>query len=134
MSQMQVEADRMDLCQSGEHFRTLPGPAVAGGCKPPDYSKQVFTRADGTEEESAGLYYVLHRGEKLACFCQGGCGIGDPFERDVESVREDVLNEIVSLEKAHELYGVLIDSKTLEVDKAATEKQRAKRKRAKSKS
>jgi N-methylhydantoinase B len=129
-----LEADHMDLCQSGEHFRTLPCPAVAGGCKPPDYNKQVFTRADGTEEESAGLYYVLHRDEKLACFCQGGCGVGDPFERDVESVREDVLNEIVSLEKAHELYGVLIGSKTLEVDKAATEKQRAKRKRAKSKS
>ncbi len=129
-----LEADRMDLCQSGEHFRTLPGPAVAGGCKPPNYNKQVFTRTNGIVEESAGLYYVLHRGETLACFCQGGCGVGDPLERDVESVRKDVLNEIISLENARELYGVLIDSKTFEVGQAATEKLRAERKREKSKS
>ena len=120
----------MDLCQTGEHFRTLPVPAVAGGCQPPDYCKQIFTRADGTQEESAGLYYVLHRDEKLACFCNGGCGVGPPLEREVESVKKDVLNDLVSIEKAREIYGVVIDPKTLEIDNAATEKLRSEMKKS----
>ncbi len=123
-----LEADTMDLCQTGEHFRTLPSPAVAGGYPPPDYNKQIFYRKDGTVEESAGLYYVLNRGEKLACFCQGGCGVGDPLDRNVEAVREDVRNGIVSPRQAEAMYGVVIEPETLEVDVAATEALRAKKK------
>ena len=50
----------------------------------------------------------------------GGGGVGRPYERDPELVREDVINEFVSLERAREDYGVIIDPNTLSVDYKAT--------------
>lgn len=124
-----LEADEMSLAHIGEHYRTLPGPAVAGGRRPPHYSKQIFTRANGEEEEGGGALYVLKMGEKLACYCQGGCGVGDPLDREVESVKKDVLNDIVSPESAREIYGVVLNPKTLEIDKAASKKLRLEKKK-----
>ena len=121
-----LEADAMHLCQSGEHFTTLPTPAVAGGCPPPDYNKQIFYRENGAVERSAGLYYVLNRGDTLACFCQGGCGVGDPLDRDTIKVEEDVRNELVSVDKAAEHYGVVFDPETATVDEELTRKLRQK--------
>jgi N-methylhydantoinase B len=123
-----LEADKMDLCQIGEYYRTMPGPAVAGGRTPPNFSKQVFYRANGVEEEGGGLFYILNRDETLACHCMGGCGVGDPAEREIEDVKKDVMNEIISLDSARDIYGVVIDPKTFEVDKTATEKLRSEKK------
>lgn len=54
----------------------------------------------------------------------GGGGYGNPLERDVQAVLDDVLDEIVSIESAREHYGVVIDSRKLVVDSAATAKLR----------
>jgi len=124
-----LEADEMDLAESGEHYRTLPGPAVAGGHRPPKNSLKIITRADGRQEEGTELFSVLKRGEELACYCQGGCGVGDPLDREIEIVRKDVLNEIVSPEKAREIYGVAMDPKTLEVNEAETQELRSEMKK-----
>lgn len=60
-------------------------------------------------------------------FCQpGGGGYGDPFEREEELVESDVRNEYVSIAKAREDYGVVIDPQTLKVDPVATRKLRGK--------
>ena len=122
-----LEADAMHLCQQGEHFRTLPSPAVAGGYPPSDYSRQIFYRVNGTVQESAGLYYVLNRGDKLRCLCQGGCGVGNPLERDVLSVDEDVRNELVSVDRAASDYGVVVDPNTSKVDEESTLELRERR-------
>ena len=37
-----------------------------------------------------------------------GGGFGDPFARDAERVRDDVLNELVSREAAERDYGVVL--------------------------
>lgn len=50
----------------------------------------------------------------------GGGGYGDPYERDPEAVREDALDEYVSIEAAARDYGVVIDPKTLKIDRKAT--------------
>jgi len=55
----------------------------------------------------------------------GGCGVGDPRARDVEAVLSDVVNEYVSLQRARDEYGVVIDPRTLTVDIAATAALRA---------
>jgi N-methylhydantoinase B len=57
----------------------------------------------------------------------GGGGYGDPFQRPAEKILEDVKNEVVSIKNARNLYGVVIDEKTLTVDETATEKLRGKR-------
>ncbi len=57
----------------------------------------------------------------------GGGGFGNPLDRDPERVREDVLNEYVSLEGAARDYGVALKPDTLEADADATRRLRASR-------
>ena len=54
----------------------------------------------------------------------GGGGWGDPLERDVNLIKMDVLNEKVSIKRARDVYGVVIDEKTMEVDLTETKKLR----------
>jgi N-methylhydantoinase B len=63
----------------------------------------------------------LAPGDVVIMDAAGGGGYGDPLERDPEMVREDVIQGYVSLEKAGEDYGVVIDPMTMKVDAAATE-------------
>ena len=56
----------------------------------------------------------------------GGGGYGDPYERDPEHVRSDVLDGYVSREAAERDYGVVLDD-VLAVDVSATEQLRASR-------
>ncbi len=56
----------------------------------------------------------------------GGGGVGDPFERPIEKVLEDVQNGYVSIDGARLDYGVAINSKLFEVDLIATRKLRDK--------
>ena len=54
----------------------------------------------------------------------GGGGFGSPLERPPESVRADVRDELVSVAQAAEVYGVVLDATTLEVDQATTAARR----------
>ncbi|WP_375259014.1 hydantoinase B/oxoprolinase family protein [Citreimonas sp.] len=74
--------------------------------------------------------YPVHTGDEFARPTAGGGGFGDPLERDVDKVREDVIDDYVSVERAARDYGVVIteidaDLCEYEVDTAATEKLRA---------
>jgi N-methylhydantoinase B len=50
----------------------------------------------------------------------GGGGWGLALERDPQAVAQDVKNDKVSLEAAHQDYGVVLDKRTLAVDEDAT--------------
>jgi N-methylhydantoinase B len=63
-------------------------------------------------------------GDVVVIDVAGGGGFGDPLDRDPEMVQEDVIQGYVSLEKAKEDYGVVIDTATLMVGTAATEELR----------
>ena len=65
----------------------------------------------------AGTLYVQEAG--------GGGGYGDPRERPAELVREEVRNEVISIEAARRIYGVVLDVHTLEIDEDATRRLRA---------
>jgi N-methylhydantoinase B len=71
----------------------------------------------------------LGPGERLYVVKGGGGGWGDPLERDPTAVREDVLDEYVSPERARADYGVILDPATLEIDWHATTAERAGRNR-----
>ena len=58
----------------------------------------------------------------------GGGGSGDPLERDVGRVRDDVARGYVSLEAAREDYGVALD-RDLDIDAHATARLRGKKTR-----
>lgn len=66
----------------------------------------------------------LAPGDVVIMDAAGGGGYGESLDRDPERVREDVIQGYVSLEKAREDYGVVIDPGIMEVDVAATEKLR----------
>ena len=51
----------------------------------------------------------------------GGGGYGHPGDRDPDLVAEDVLQGYVSIMRAKEEYGVVINPETLTVDAEATE-------------
>jgi N-methylhydantoinase B len=59
----------------------------------------------------------------------GGAGWGDPLERSPENVRDDVLDEYVSIEAARTEYGVVllgsVEDCDVEIDGEATERLRA---------
>ena len=54
----------------------------------------------------------------------GGGGVGHPVDREIEKVAWDALNEYITVETARNIYGVVLDPKTFEIDHKATEKLR----------
>jgi N-methylhydantoinase B len=81
----------------------------------------------GTLDELGGIHTVLpyanfeiKENDVLYYTLGMGGGYGSPLDRDPAAVRKDVENELVSPEAAFEVYGVVIDADTLELDMAAT--------------
>lgn len=58
-------------------------------------------------------------------FSAGGAGYGDPLEADPDSVAEDVLNQVITVETAKRIYKVVYSEQTLQVDRERTEELRA---------
>jgi N-methylhydantoinase B len=69
-------------------------------------------------------------GDTVIIDVAGGGGYGNPYERDVALVESDVTNGYVSVEKAKEDYGVVIDPKTMTSEPEETTKLRESLKKA----
>jgi N-methylhydantoinase B len=66
----------------------------------------------------------LRQGDLLRIMTPGGGGWGDPLDREVARVRDDVLDGFVSLESARQDYGVVLDPQSGAVDEPATRQLR----------
>jgi N-methylhydantoinase B len=86
--------------------------------RPPDGESYRCTSKDLVTGVPEGTLYVQEAG--------GGGGYGDPLQRPVDKVVAEVKNGIISVEKARELYGVVVDDKTMALDETATSKERKK--------
>jgi N-methylhydantoinase B len=77
---------------------------------------------------------LLKPNERLVTHHATGGGYGDPLDRDPELVRWDAREGYISLERAREVYGVVLDTKIEQyaVVCEATEELRRKLKSAKS--
>jgi N-methylhydantoinase B len=73
------------------------------------------------------LVAQLKTGDAFRVRSGGGGGYGSPLDRPVADVAADVRQGYVTLQAAAELYGVVIDPDTREIDTAATERLRAAR-------
>ena len=83
----------------------------------PDGTTYRTTTKDLVLDVPEGTQYLQKAG--------GGGGYGDPFLRPVEMVCCEVQDGIVSLRAARDLYGVVLDPDTLEIDASLTAKLRA---------
>ena len=81
-------------------------------------------RADGTNESlpSKIPYRQLGKGDRLIAHGPCGGGYGDPLERSVEEVLEDVLDGLTHVDAARERYGVVIRSRAVDVEATAAER------------
>jgi len=91
------------------------------GAGPGAMAKFTVNEKDG---DPSGLT-LCQQGDVIQFLSAGGGGYGDALKRDPEAVEQDVINGYVSIEKAREDYGVVIDPATLKVDLDATENVRS---------
>jgi N-methylhydantoinase B len=100
------------------------GDVVAGfgaqGGSPSPPCRTFIMRGDEQIRVKPHRLVEIKNGDVMVKISSGGGGVGSPFERDVERVREDVVNELVSIAAAHDEYGVVIDPQSFEIDLAAT--------------
>ncbi|MFC1979479.1 hydantoinase B/oxoprolinase family protein [Chloroflexota bacterium] len=99
---------------------------LLGGKEPPRTEVFLHKKDSQTEIIDVYMFYDIEEGDIYEHYVMGGAGFGDPLERDTEKVQQDVRDGYVSVEAAAKDYGVVIDSLTLQVDCAATEKLRHK--------
>jgi N-methylhydantoinase B len=118
-----------------ETSRTREGsPGVNGGGNA-SRQRQLRKLAEGDVQTIGGLdddgnWYPqmlgnvgFNPGEAFVFESGGGGGWGNPFERDPNLVLEDVRNELVSRERAADIYGVVINE-ALQLDADATANRR----------
>lgn len=115
-----------------ETSRTLEGSPGAAGGLASAVQRSSHIRADGRTAVIGGIddegnwhnpLLASHKfgaGETFMFESTGGGGWGNPKQRAVRDVLEDVLDEYISIDAAKDLYGVAIDPATLTVDEAAT--------------
>ncbi|ELY38987.1 hydantoinase B/oxoprolinase family protein [Natronorubrum tibetense] len=91
----------------------------------------VSLTRDGETEDMGTVFSnrPIEEGDAFVRPSSGGGGFGDPLERDPEAVREDVIDDYVSIERAETDYGVVIDAVDpdlceYEIDREATEQAR----------
>jgi N-methylhydantoinase B len=106
----------------GIHKVTAPFGLEGGKAAPPH---QLSLRKGGQviKVDTESLY-ALDQGDVFEIFGSGGGGYGNPHRRKIESILADVRDGVVSVSKAREDYGVVINPETLEVDVAATRELR----------
>jgi N-methylhydantoinase B len=117
-----VEGDGILSDNFGDGLKPETAPFGIVGGKGSGPSKLNVKRADGSSEDpDVHKFVMLNKGDIYEIDETGGGGYGNPFERKIGAVLDDVLDELVSMDSAKKDYGVVIDPETMTVDGEATE-------------
>ncbi|MEE9262672.1 MAG: hydantoinase B/oxoprolinase family protein [Dehalococcoidia bacterium] len=103
----------------GERHYTSPW-GLYGGLPGANAKAYVVCKGGKTEHIPSKRDFTMNAGDKLHIFTPGGGGYGDPLERDLALVLQDVLDARISPSAAEEDYGVVIDLESEAVDLAKT--------------
>jgi N-methylhydantoinase B len=104
----------------------LPRPGMAGGCAAALNEIRVIRDGENILDTEVPLKvgsFALREGDIFVTLVAGGAGYGDPLDREVERVLQDVDDGYVSIAGALDDYGVVIEDGSL--DLRATEERRA---------
>jgi N-methylhydantoinase B len=124
-----VDGHDATMTQFGDGMTFSP-PSVLGAASPYNsdrvYRKFILRGPKG-DPERIPLHCIrtIKAGERVLIYCPGGGGVAPPYERDPLAVAEDVRNGFVTLERARQEYGVVVDPTTFAVDEVATAARRA---------
>ncbi|MFT3966856.1 MAG: hydantoinase B/oxoprolinase family protein [Sphingobium sp.] len=122
LNSKRVTAPVMAMTWMVTHEHPLRG--LCGGDDASPYSNRFRVGAPDEYRIDLSATAQLPGGSVMAYQYGGGAGFGPPTERDPEAVREDVLDEIVTVERARDKYGVVftgtVEDYDLAVDVAAT--------------
>jgi N-methylhydantoinase B len=121
--EIEILRGRVTMTLREDRHRTQPW-GLYGGQPAPSAIAEI-RRAGGSYEKipSKGVYQ-LSAGDRVRCRVSGGAGYGDPLKRDPAKVREDLIDQKISISTARDVYGVVL-SKELAIDGPATDGQRA---------
>jgi N-methylhydantoinase B len=81
---------------------------VRGGLAGANSAQQRRLGSGNLEALPAGGVVTLHDGETILSYSCGGGGYGDPHTRDPELVRKDVTEGYLSIERARDVYAVVV--------------------------
>jgi N-methylhydantoinase B len=100
-------------------------PYGVDGGKPGAPSAKALIRESGEEIElpSKVRDVPVYEGDRLVFETAGAGGLGDPLERDPESVARDVRWNLVSREAAEEEYGVVLSDDQVDAEKTETRRE-----------
>jgi N-methylhydantoinase B len=119
-----------ELVVLGDRERIGP-PGLAGGT---NGGPNILIRNPGSaDEQNLGMFTtkaLLKKGDRVYFASNGGGGYGLPWKRKPGSVLEDVIDGLLSIEKARDVYGVAIeevdpDALDYRIDATETEALRA---------
>ncbi len=110
---------------TGSSDGDLTHPPGAAGGQPGPLSKMYIRKGDEITPARTHRMIQVRHGEILGKLSGGGGGVGAPHERDPQAVLDDVLNELVTVETAREVYRVAIDAETMTIDHDVTRSLRA---------
>ena len=107
-----------------DRHRTRPW-GILGG-KPGACSQKWLVRNNGEREPLPAKidHNAVKSGDRVIFRTAGAGGWGAPLEREPESVKSDVIRSLTSLEKAKDVYGVVLDHQSLEIDTKETDRAR----------
>jgi N-methylhydantoinase B len=116
------------LTHVGDGTKFPPPSRLGGGSRgdPERVHRKFIVRGDGSREPiPLHSLKTAEPDQRIVALLPGGGAVGPAVERDPELVRRDVRAGFVSLDAAHEEYGVVLEPVTLAVDEAATAALRA---------
>lgn len=109
-----IRSDNAWLTVAYTRSKVLPWPLLGGETGSPNHI--IVARANGDKERhSVVTGLTLNTNDIIRVMSGTGAGWGNPFERPVEKVVEDIKNGYVTPEAAEKSYGVVVDPKTLKV-------------------
>jgi len=97
---------------------------LRGGHPAPKSIVKLHRGNSHVEEITSTTLCRPRKGDVFQVMYSGGGGYGDPFQRPAGQVREDVIDGLLSLEKARAEYGVALNPGTLAVDERETQRLR----------
>ncbi len=100
----EILEDNVHMTVYSDRFKYPAKGARGGNDGAPAYLK--IHRKDGTiENMRAKGHALLNSGDRIEMGIGGGAGYGDPSERPVKKIEEDIARYKITLEKAREIYG-----------------------------